>query len=78
MKYAFISFIIISTILLGLTKCANPGSPTGGPKDSIPPILINSYPPNGSINFTGTEIELEFDEKISSEKLYCRDGIDGM
>jgi hypothetical protein len=45
--------------------CAKQTSPTGGPKDSIPPLLTNSFPKQNEINFKGDRIELEFDELIN-------------
>lgn len=50
-------------------ECANPKAPTGGPRDSIPPTLIRTIPPQGTVQFTGTEIILEFDERIAVDKL---------
>ena len=44
--------------------CARQTSPTGGPKDTIPPILNHSNPKNGQTNFTSQQIELSFDESI--------------
>jgi uncharacterized protein (DUF2141 family) len=44
--------------------CARQTSPTGGPKDSIPPTLIQSNPTDGQINFKSQQIELVFDETI--------------
>lgn len=41
--------------------------PTGGPKDSIPPVLLVENPPNLSTNFTDRKITLEFDEFIRLE-----------
>jgi uncharacterized protein (DUF2141 family) len=50
--------------LLLLIQCARTTQPTGGPKDIDPPILLNSSPKNGEKNFSGKNIELEFDEFI--------------
>ena len=44
--------------------CARQTSPTGGPKDTIPPILNQSNPKNGQTNFNSQQIELSFDETI--------------
>lgn len=44
--------------------CARQTSPTGGPKDTIPPILNESNPKNGQTNFNSQQIELSFDESI--------------
>ncbi|OYZ32254.1 MAG: hypothetical protein B7X86_05330 [Sphingobacteriales bacterium 17-39-43] len=44
-------------------------SPTGGPKDSIPPGIVNEVPKNFTKNFTAKKIEIEFNEfvKLSNE-----------
>ena len=48
-----------------LSGCANRGTgPQGGPKDSIPPTLIRETPVNGTVNFTGKSIVLQFDEYV--------------
>lgn len=39
-------------------------SPTGGIKDEIPPQLVLSVPAHNSINFSGNEVELIFNENI--------------
>lgn len=44
--------------------CANQTTPTGGPKDEEPPVLINSTPKNNQKNFTGRTIELTFNEDV--------------
>ena len=60
-KYLFIPAILL---LLIFTKCAKVSSPTGGPKDSIPPQLISSSPENYSTNIKEQSIEITFDEFI--------------
>ena len=49
---------------LTLVNCAKRGSPTGGLKDSIPPVFIKSEPPNFTTNFEGNRIRIYFDEYI--------------
>ena len=51
------------------TQCANPSTPSGGEKDSIPPTLLHSRPENGAINFQEKSIVLEFDEYVQAPKL---------
>ena len=53
--------LIISALLTG---CAKRGTITGGEKDTIPPIMVSSSPANNTINFTGNEIRIDFDEYI--------------
>src|SRR5688572_1967904 len=56
-----IHWLIYSLFVLA---CARQTTPTGGPKDSIPPTLINSLPKQGQVNFKGKTIELTFSETI--------------
>ena len=60
--YVFLSLIVV----LG---CAKRGSPSGGPQDSIPPVLVNASPKLNSINFDSEEIRLTFDEWIKLDKV---------
>lgn len=69
MKQVIYSIIFILLIDLTFHNCANPGRPTGGPKDTIPPILTYSSPINGTINFKEKTLELEFSEYINADKL---------
>jgi len=60
----FIAGIFLVFIALALHQCARRGSPSGGPKDTEPPVLIKAEPENLSINFKTTTIRLYFDEYI--------------
>ena len=54
---------ILTTLLLA--SCANRGQgPQGGPRDSIPPVVMKETPLNGTLNFTGKEIVVQLDEYI--------------
>ncbi|HTE34223.1 MAG TPA: Ig-like domain-containing protein [Chryseolinea sp.] len=44
--------------------CARQTTPTGGPKDSIPPILLQSVPYHEQTNFTGKQLQLTFNESL--------------
>lgn len=52
-----------------ITGCASMQSPTGGPKDSIAPVIVKELPKNFTKNFTAKKIEIEFNEfvKLSNE-----------
>ncbi|NNJ88788.1 MAG: Ig-like domain-containing protein [Eudoraea sp.] len=60
----FISGLFLVFIALALHQCARRGSPSGGPKDTEPPVLIKAEPENLSTNFKTTKIRLFFDEYI--------------
>ncbi|MBC7439785.1 MAG: Ig-like domain-containing protein, partial [Flavobacterium sp.] len=51
-------------MLIFIVGCAKRGTITGGEKDTIAPVLISSIPKNFSVNFTGKEVKLYFDEYI--------------
>ena len=45
-------------------SCARQTTPTGGPKDTIPPSLVSAIPRNGQTNYNGKTVELTFDEML--------------
>lgn len=51
--------------MLGFTRCANVVSPTGGPKDTVPPIVLQAIPENQSTNFNNKDIHITFDEYVT-------------
>jgi hypothetical protein len=54
-------------ILLSFQGCAKIGQPTGGPLDKNPPVYLSADPENRSLNFSGDEIEMNFDEYFKLE-----------
>lgn len=56
--------ILIAGILL-FSSCGQQIPPTGGPRDSIPPKLVNALPIQSAVNFKGNRIVLTFDEYIN-------------
>ncbi len=69
MKQLLYTIIFILIFDLSFQRCANPGRPSGGPKDTIPPTLIYSSPTSGTLNFNESLLELEFSEYINADKL---------
>lgn len=56
-------------ICIGPTGCANIVAPLGGPKDTIPPRLVNAVPGDSARHFTGNKIILNFDEYIDGKDI---------
>ena len=56
-------------LIVVISGCAKRGSPSGGPVDSIPPVLINASPKINSTNFDSKEIRLTFDEFVKLDKV---------
>ncbi len=55
--------------ITGITGCAQIGYPSGGAKDSLPPVLVNAFPPEGTTNFKDNKITLVFDEYIEVQDI---------
>lgn len=52
-----------------VSSCANQGMPTGGPKDTIPPVLVGTHPNYKALNYKGSEVRLTFDEFIIPDQV---------
>jgi uncharacterized protein (DUF2141 family) len=52
-----------------VTGCANVIPPQGGPRDSIPPVLINANPRDSTTNFTGKRISFAFNEFVDVQNI---------
>jgi uncharacterized protein (DUF2141 family) len=64
-----IQFLVLLLVISVFTNCARRGSPTGGPKDSIPPVMEKAIPKMESINFDEKKIKIYFDEYIKLKDL---------
>ncbi len=65
-KLKYFSLIVISLIFY---TCANQQAPPGGPKDLIPPEILNIYPENGTLNFSDDYFEIDFSEYVDKLSL---------
>jgi len=52
------------SVILVCWSCAQQGSPSGGPLDEDPPVVVKSEPPNYSTFFETNKILITFDEYI--------------
>lgn len=51
------------------SSCANMGNPSGGPKDTIPPVVIKSEPAPFELNVGENKVRLFFDEFVITDEL---------
>ncbi len=59
-------FVCALCLLSGwFSSCANIIPPTGGPRDSFPPVLMRATPKDSTLHFKDNKITLEFDEYIT-------------
>jgi hypothetical protein len=64
---SLIPWLYLLVVLAGLTSgsgCANIIPPAGGPRDSIPPVLLRVTPADSTLQFTGNRIVFTFNEFI--------------
>ena len=64
MRYSL--YIMVMILIAG---CARRSAPTGGLKDSIPPVLVASNPKMNNVNFSADEIRLTFNEWVELKGL---------
>ncbi|MFC4232274.1 Ig-like domain-containing domain [Parasediminibacterium paludis] len=72
MKYFFSTIFttaIISIIIISGYGCANIIPPSGGPRDTIPPRLINASPKDSATNVVTKTITLNFDEFVDVKSI---------
>lgn len=71
-RNGLLSFFLFASLLtgtIGHSGCASIGSPTGGPRDTIPPRLVFVTPADTTRNFTGNKIVFAFDEYIDPKDI---------
>lgn len=56
----------VAMLFLGafFSRCANIMTPTGGPKDTLAPVILTLNPENFATNFTAKKIYIEFNEYV--------------
>ncbi|MEP6676277.1 MAG: Ig-like domain-containing protein [Ferruginibacter sp.] len=62
--YIFSIITIVTAFYITGSGCAQIGAPTGGPRDTIAPVLVNASPKLQSVNVTGNKITLSFNEYV--------------
>ena len=60
----FLILLFLITKILVFTGCANIIPPTGGDRDSLPPLLLKVTPPDSTKGFNAKTITFTFDEYI--------------
>ena len=65
--YRAVVFLLVAAYCLHTSSCASTkAAPSGGPKDTIPPTVLEVYPPEGAVNFPlqKGEITITFNEYV--------------
>ncbi len=67
MKKVLLSIVLVLILIVSMTLgsgCANIIPPSGGPRDSLPPVLVNATPRDSTTHFKSNRITLTFDEYV--------------
>ncbi|VBB47981.1 conserved exported hypothetical protein [uncultured Paludibacter sp.] len=70
LKYYIQSLLFALLIASIVPSCANRGQgPQGGPKDTIPPSVVKSFPADKALNVKKKKVEILFDENVVVQKI---------
>ncbi|MFV0593546.1 MAG: Ig-like domain-containing domain [Draconibacterium sp.] len=66
-----IPLIIIAGLawVVVISSCANIGMPEGGPRDSVPPVLLETNPNLRELNYKGKDVRFTFNEYIMPDEI---------
>jgi uncharacterized protein (DUF2141 family) len=75
MKQTSLVFLLLSISMAFITLvttggCANIIPPTGGPRDTLPPVLMQATPPVGTLHFSSYHVILIFDEYLELKDVH--------
>lgn len=59
-----VRLFLSSVFIIIICACAKISSPSGGPRDRTPPVVIKSVPVNGARNFRGNKLEILFNKYV--------------
>jgi|WetSurMetagenome_2_1015567.scaffolds.fasta_scaffold56257_2 uncharacterized protein (DUF2141 family) len=68
-QYTLRRYFPAIAIVAFIAGCAKVNSPTGGPKDYDPPVIVKSMPENGARNFRGNEVSVTFNEYVTLDQI---------
>lgn len=63
-----LGLIVIASVFL--SRCANIVPPGGGPRDTLPPLLLAVDPPDSSLHFKSRKVHFTFDEYVEMDNVF--------
>ncbi|MCX6254405.1 MAG: Ig-like domain-containing domain [Bacteroidia bacterium] len=63
-KSIFARFFLLALLFILISTCARISSPSGGPRDKIPPVVTKNIPQSGTKNFRGDSFIITFNEYV--------------
>lgn len=68
-KLINIGFHLSILVFLFIYSCAKIGSPSGGPRDREPPVVVKTIPAAGATGYSGYKVEITFDEYVALDNI---------
>jgi uncharacterized protein (DUF2141 family) len=68
-RYISGSLVLTVVAMFLVLSCAKISAPTGGPKDTDPPVILKSLPENGTVMFSGNSFTVTFDEYVILDRI---------
>ena len=65
----FLNYFLYIILFFSVINCAKKASPTGGPKDTIPPVLISASPKLNTTFFDKEEVKFIFNEYVQLDDI---------
>lgn len=62
--------IVISICILLFPRCANIVPPSGGPRDTLPPRLLSTTPPDSTLHFNKHKVYFTFNEYVQLDNIF--------
>ncbi|TWF44530.1 Ig-like domain-containing protein [Chitinophaga polysaccharea] len=66
---SWIFWLMFITVSITFTRCANIVPPSGGPRDSLPPVLLQVTPRDSSLHFKSKKVSFIFDEYVELDNV---------
>lgn len=64
--FLLLVFLLVQQLVVQ-TGCATIIPPEGGPRDSLPPVLVSASPADSTLNFSSRTIVFSFDEYVNAD-----------
>lgn len=65
---AMVVLLVLYKLVVFTSGCAQIIPPTGGPRDSLPPVMLSAVPKDSTLSFKSNKIVLTFDEYIQLDR----------
>ncbi|MEC5147634.1 Ig-like domain-containing protein [Chitinophaga sp. 212800010-3] len=65
----WVFWLMVISVSILFTRCANIVPPSGGPRDSLPPVLLQVTPGDSTLHFKSKKVSFIFDEYVELDNV---------